>query len=109
MQHIKQDADSVTLRVTGLGHIPAIKNSMYAIVEPKNREWKKRCVQLLSSQLLSSIATTEHGTVTPQCLRSLIALLPRDDSWKDIPEIHIYAKKVPKGEEGAVIEITRLP
>lgn len=91
-----------------MGHIPAIKNSMYAIVEKGNREWKKRCVINFISQLLSNIPTNERATLTPPFLRSLIASLPRDDSWKDIPIISINCVKVPKGEEGAEILITKI-
>lgn len=96
------------LSVKGLGHVPAIKNSMFAIVKKKNREWKKRCVQNFVFQSISIIPTNEQGTLTPQSLHSLTALLPLDDSWKDIPEHSVRCVKVPKGEEGAEILIERL-
>lgn len=98
---------AVTLEVRGLGHIPAIKNSMFAIVDKKNREWKRRCVRSFVSQLLSSTQTTEHEIQTPHSLRSLIASLPQDDSWKDIPQISIQCVKVPKGDEGANLMISQ--
>ncbi len=92
--------------VAGLSHIPAIKNSMFSIVDKKNRDWKRRCVKSFESQLLSSLPTTEHATQMLLSLRSWIASLPYDDSWKDMPEISIQCLKVAKGEEGARIEIT---
>lgn len=106
---MKNALASVTLNVRGLGHVPSIKNSMFAIVDKKNREWKRRCVSLFVSNLLSSIQTNEPGTLTPHSLRSLIASLPRDDSWRDIPEIQIRCVRVPKGEEGASITISEIP
>lgn len=99
---------SVTLSIKGLGHVPAIKNSMFAIVDKKNREWKRRCVKSFVSQLISSLPMDAQGTVTPQSLQSLIALLPQDDSWKDIPVHLVTCFKVPKGDEGARVEISAL-
>lgn len=99
----------VRLSLIGLGHVPAIKNSMFAIVNKENREWKRRAVKLFVSQLLSSIPTSEHGTVTPQSLQSLMQLLPPDDNWKCIPETHVYCRKVSPGEEGADITIELIP
>lgn len=105
---MKNDNGSVTLIVRGLGHIPALKNSMYAIVDKKNREWKRRCIQLFGSQLLSGTATGEPATLTPHSLRCLTQLLPLDDGWRHIPEINIRCVQVPKGQEGAEIVIERL-
>lgn len=99
---------TVKLVVKGLGHIPAIKNSMFSIVKKENREWKRRCVQNFLSQLISSLPTTESGTVTPLALQSLIASLPPDDNWQVIPSIRIEAQKVEPGEEGATIVIERI-
>lgn len=98
----------IKLQVRGLGHIPALKNSFHAIVNPENREWKRRCVKLFEYQLVSGIATTGCETPTLPSPRSLIALLPSDDRWQVIPEITIQSIKVPPGEEGADITITRL-
>lgn len=104
----KEIPNSWTLEVKGLGHIPALKNSMYAIVDKEKRLWKKKCVQLFASQLFSALKTTESGILTPQFLRSLIHSLPYDDSWKDIPELHVTCQKVPKGQAGALITIERI-
>lgn len=99
----------IRLQIKNLGHIPAIKNSMYAIVDKKNRQWKKLCVESFVSQLLSSIQTNEPGTVTPQSVLSLMQSLPADDSWKNIPEHSVRCIKVAKGEEGAEILIEEIP
>lgn len=98
----------IRLVVRGLGHVPAIKNSMFSIVDPKNREWKRRCVQSFVSQLLSSIPTSEQETPMPHFLRCLIASLPHDDNWKVVSEIQIQCQEVPPGDEGAEITIYRL-
>ena len=99
---------SVVLVISGLGHIPAIKNSMFAIVKKENREWKRRCVESFKSQLFSGLPMTERAIPTPHSLRSLIALLPADDNWKCIPVIHIQCIKVKSGEEGAQITIQEI-
>ncbi len=98
----------IRILITGLGHIPAIKNSMFAIVKKENREWKRRCVALIVSRLISDTQTTESGTVTPQSLHSLTQLLPRDDCWRDIPETHVFCRKVEPGEDGAEILIEEI-
>jgi hypothetical protein len=96
------------LSILGLGHVPSIKNGMFKIVEPKNREWKRKCVARLVSQLLSGLPTNERGIPTPQSLQSLIASLPVDDNWKSIPETHIRCAKCEPGQEGAEILICPL-
>lgn len=98
----------VKLVVRGLGHVPALKNSFHAIVKPENREWKRRCVKLLESQLLCGSVTIESATQMPRSRRSSIALLPSDDCWQVIPEISIKSIKVQPGEEGADIQIEEL-
>jgi hypothetical protein len=95
----------LTLTITGLGHIPAIKNSMFAIVKPENREWKRRCVQSFVLQLCSDSLTGESATLTQPLAQSLIASLPQDDSWRDLPEINIKCEACPRGQEGATITI----
>jgi len=99
---------TIRLDVSGLGHIPAIKNSFHAIVAPKNRLWKRRCVGSFVSQLLSGTATGASGTPTPVSPRCLIALLPQDDSWRDLPQITIRCAQVPPGQEGATLFIEEI-
>lgn len=101
-------SERVTLNIKGLGHVPSIKNSMFSIVDKKNRDWKRRAVNLFVSQLFSSLPTGASGTVTPQSLQSLIASLPHDDCWEAIPETYVFCRKVGKGEEGATIIIEEI-
>ena len=93
------------LVVSGLGHVPAIKNSMFGIVQKSNREWKRRCVSSFEYQLFSLCPTTESGTLTAEQVRSLIALLPPDDRWQIVSELHITVRKVDPGKEGAEVTI----
>jgi len=98
----------VTLTVRGLGHIPALKNSFYRIVDNETRDWKRRAIKSFVFQLLSGTATTGCATPTPLCPQSLIASLPPDDRWQNIPDIHLTSIKVKPGEEGADITIEPL-
>lgn len=98
----------IVLKVRGLGHVPAKKNSMYAVVAGECRRWQKRCQAVLVSQLLSACPTSETATSTTEHLRSLIASLPADDNWKCIPEIHLTVIEVEPGEEGANIIIEEI-
>ena len=100
---------AVKLEVKNLGHVPALKNSMYAIVDPKHRDWKRRCVASFVSQLISACQTTESETLTTQRVRSLTALLPQDDAWQHIPVMILTASKVKMGDEGAEILIDVMP
>ncbi len=101
---------SVRLHVRNLGHVPAKKNRFYANVDPRHREWQRKCVQSLQSQLRSLFQTGAGATSTTPLSPCLIALLKHsktfDDNWRIIPEIHIRAQEVPDGEEGAEIVIS---
>jgi hypothetical protein len=100
----------ICLEIRGLGHVPALKNSMYSIVNKENRDWKRRCVQLIVSQLLSAMQTGGCATPMPPSLPSLIASLPPDDNWKVLRGgVHLLPIKVRPGEEGADILIEPLP
>jgi len=98
-------ATRICLEVFTMGHTPSIKNSMYAIVDKKNREWKRRCVKGFVLQLISLFQTSGTATLTPEQAQSLIASLPPDDNWKVISELHVTCRKVKRGDEGAVITI----
>jgi hypothetical protein len=37
-----------------------------------------------------------------------MSLLPYDDNWKAIPEITVRVRVVEKGEEGAIIRLTKI-
>lgn len=104
----KGDGKGIRLLVRSLGHVPALKNSMFAIVKKENREWKKKCVNDFVFQLLSGTATVEQGTQTLPLPPCTTASLPQDDSWRDIPETHVYCEGVAHGEEGADILIVEI-
>lgn len=95
----------LVLQVRGLGHVPSLKNSMFAIVQREKREWKRRCVQSFVSQLRSHIATCATAIPTTPLPPCSTAWLPRNDTWKDIPQFSVTCVKVEPGEEGATIEI----
>lgn len=105
---------TIRLVVRGLGHVPSFKNSKMLtrgklITNPKRQKWMQQCTDSLSSQLLCAYRISEGGMQTGRSLHSWTALfLPPDDTVHHIPEIHIEVEVVPKGEEGANIEITPL-
>ena len=78
------------------------------ITDPKKQKWMKLAVDVLASQLISLCQTSSPETSTEERLQSLIACLPSDDNWKVISQLSAKATKVPKGEEGAIIEIERI-
>ena len=108
-------APTVRLQVRGLGHVPSKKNRLFAradggvMTDSKVRQWSTRCIAAFVSQLCCGSATGESAILTTEQLRSLTQLLPADDGWKHIPEIHLTAIQVPKGDEGADITIELLP
>ena len=109
----------IVLTLRGLGHVPSFKNQKRAILdsqsgqmrtvtEKKTAAWMKMATAHFVFQLLSKYATGGDGTVTAHSLQSLIASLPPDDAWQFVPQISITAIKVPPGEEGAEITITKI-
>lgn len=106
----KPMAVSVKLVVRGIGHVPSIKNSFHSIVDPKNREWKRRCVALFVSQLFCAMPMEEFETWTLDSQPFWTALLKQspefDDNWKVINQIVLSGVKVEKGQEGLEITIT---
>lgn len=101
--------NGVLLKVAGLGHIPALKNSMFSIVDKEKREWKRRCVQSFVSQLLSAMPTGAPETWTPDSQPFWTALLKQsakfDDNWKVIREIGMSGHECAPGEEGAELHL----
>jgi len=101
---------AVRLKVRGLGNVPAKKNSMYSVVNPRHREWQRQCIESLRSQLRSIIQTAESETLTGPHQPCSIVLLQQcadfDDNWRVIPDLHVRALAVPSDEAGAEIEIT---
>lgn len=105
---------SLTLRIRGCSNIVSFKNSKMLtrgrlITNPKKQKAMESYIAALESELLSAYRTSATGIVTGCNLASWIAsYMPEDDSWKDIPEASWLAISVPKGEEGADIEIIPL-
>lgn len=105
-------------------HIPSKKNSKmlitktphgkllekpFLITKPEYQEWTEKAVQHLELQLLSACAT---GSGEIQQVRSkqfaILSRLPADDSVNDLTEGSWKVELVKPGDEGALIEITRL-
>ena len=97
-----------------IGHVPAFKNKKIIagkrlITAPKARKWMELATSSICSQLRSLCQTDDDATSTEDLQHSSIALLlPSDDNWKVIPKMYVEARVVPKGEEGAIIELTKL-
>jgi hypothetical protein len=105
--------DELVLVVKGLGAVPAFKNKKIIvgkrlITAPKARQWMVSAVSNMYSQLKSLYQTSGGATSTVRWQQSATALLPYDDNWKAIPEITVKVRMVEKGEEGAIIRLTRL-
>ncbi len=76
---------------------------------PEHKEWMRKTVLDFASQLISSFPTSGSGTSMDACRRSLIASLPRDDTWTQIPEQFVKGRLAYPGEEsGATITIERI-
>lgn len=104
----------ITLRVEGLGHVPSMKNKKMMtrgrlITDPKRQKWMERCIRSFESSLLSQSLTTVGETSTGTCQHySIVWLSHFDDSVQWLKEIHVKAIKVPRGREGALIELESL-
>lgn len=106
-------APTSTLRLTirGRGHVPSFKNNkMLArgklITHPKKQQWMEQAIHDLESQLRSLCQTSDGATSMGLVARSLIAWSQRfDDSVQWVDQLHILAVELPKGEEGANIDI----
>lgn len=110
---------TVRLEIKGLGHVPSFKNNKsifrnqkgkpFIATKPIRKKWMEQATHLIELQLLSASQTAMPEILTAQSLRSWIAsVMPLDDSWQWVNELHIKTVKVPKGEEGAYIVIERL-
>jgi hypothetical protein len=110
---------AITLTIQGCENVVSFKNSKLIcapkgrrpmlITDPKKQKKMDRYIGLIESQLHSLYQTSETGMATGCSLASWIqSCVPLDDSRKWIPELHVYFKEVPKGDEGAVILIEKL-
>lgn len=103
----------ILISIQGIGHVPSFKNSKLLtrgklITDPKKQEWMKAAQDRIASELLFAYPTSEHETVTAAKLRSWIASsLPADDSCRYLIACSWSFMNVPKGKEGALIQIER--
>jgi len=105
--------EPLVIAIRGIGHVPAFKNKKIIvgkrlITHPKAQKWMEEATDSIVSQLKFLCQTDEDETSTEHCQLSSIALLPQDDAWMFIPEIHVRVRRVRKGEEGATIKLTEL-
>ena len=102
----------VRLKVTG--HVSTHKNSkMLAhgrlFTAPAKQRWMEETIASFLSQLISGSATSDGVTSTERLPLSVIAsCVPSEDCWTCVPQMHLSARLVPKGEEGADITIEQL-
>lgn len=94
-------------------HVPSFKNAKRIVngqlrTERRIKSWMKSLIESIVSQ--STYATVTNGSATwmEALPPSWIASLPQDDRWQIVPEIHVSAIRVSKGEEGADIFIETL-
>jgi len=79
------------------------------VTVPKAKNQMKAIVQDFVSQLISLYQTTDAATQTGQSIQSWIASsLPSDDSVREIDQILVRVKRVPKGKEGAIITLNKI-
>jgi len=110
----------IVLAVKNQGPVPAFKTLKKAAIhrvtkqpmvvsQGKAKKWMANCTASFESQLFCLTRIGDAETLTEPQARSLTASsLPHDDSWEWIPELHVYAKLVKPGEEGAHIIIEKL-
>jgi hypothetical protein len=78
------------------------------MIQSEHRKWMEKTVQGFVSQFISAIQITEPTITTADIRRFLTASLPRDDSWKYVPETVLTSELCEPGEEGATVRIERL-
>ena len=104
---------SPVVRLKAFGNIVTQKNHKMLsrgrlITDPKKQAIAKAITEGFVSQFLCGSATEGAGILTEAQRLSLTALWPRDDCWTCVPELHVTARLVPKGQEGADITIEQL-
>jgi hypothetical protein len=115
---LMNSVEKIVLQVSG--NVPSFKNKKRAILdrntgkmrtmtEAKTQKRMEEIIQSFVFQLCCATQTTFVGISTEEQARFLIAsLLPEDDSWQWIPELHISCAKVKRGEEGGEMIIEKL-
>ena len=104
---------STVIPIRGIGHVPAFKNKKIIagkrlITAPKARKWMELATKDILSQLKYLYQTGEGATSTELWQQSAIASWPLDDNWQQIPMITVKVRRVRKGEEGAIITLTKI-
>lgn len=116
---------SLVFKLRGFS-IPGFKNSkmILGIRKQPNGDWKgtpfiatktdyrqtmEKVTRDLLLQFISASRTIEGETLTTQQRLYLTAsLLPANDSWQWVAKLVVTAERVPAGQEGADITITKL-
>lgn len=105
--------EPLTLVIRGIGHVPAFKNKKIIvgkrlITAPKAKKWMDQAKDSIISQLQCLCRIREGETSMGRWPQFAMSLLPADDAWKFIPKISVDVKMVPKGEEGAIVKLTKI-
>ena len=105
--------DEITLVVKDMGHVPAFKNKKRIkrgrlITAPRAQKWMSLCVSSFKSQLRHLFQTGAGATSTECWQHSAMLSWPQDDNWKVMPKITISVRQVEKGEEGAIVTLTKI-
>ena len=105
--------DKLVITIRGIGHVPAFKNKKIIcgkrlVTAPKARQWMELATKDMLSQLKSLFQTEGGVTSTELWQQSAIASWPQDDNWQQIPLIQVRVRTVNKGDEGAIITLTKI-
>ena len=108
-------SDKLVLCIRGIGHVPAFKNKKIIvgggkrlITAPKAQRWMASATKDLYSQLKSLYQTKDDATSTVPWQHSAMSSWPSDDNWKELPQITVQVRTVPKGDEGAIITLEKI-
>ncbi len=110
---LKNTDESLVIVIRSIGHVPAFKNKKIIagkrlITAPKCKKWMEEATDSIISQLKYLCQTEGDETSMEHWQQFATALLPQDDAWKFIPEINIKVRMVRRGEEGAIIRLTKI-
>ena len=76
------------------------------VTVPKAKKQMNQLVEDFASQLTSLYRTSVSETQTEQSIQSWIASsVPLDDSVREIDELVVRVRRVPKGNEGTIVKI----
>jgi hypothetical protein len=76
------------------------------VTVPRAKKQMNQLVEDFASQLTSLYRTSVSETQTGQSIQSWIASsVPLDDSVREIDELVVRVRRVPKGNEGTIVKI----